>query len=62
MTDMYAPNQQVVHGDDSGPAEEGDGGVPATTEPTPDPAEPETPPNEPPAPEPQPSPPDTPAD
>jgi len=25
-TDWYAPNQQAVRGDDSGPAEEGDGG------------------------------------
>lgn len=26
--DLYAPNQQVVHRDVSGPAEEGDGGPP----------------------------------
>jgi hypothetical protein len=29
MTDMYAPNQQVVREDGSGPAEEGTGGEPA---------------------------------
>ena len=26
MSGMYAPNQQVVRGDESGPAEEGEGG------------------------------------
>jgi hypothetical protein len=26
MTDLYAPNQQVVRGDGSGPAEQGTGG------------------------------------
>jgi hypothetical protein len=26
MSDLYAPNQQVVRGDESGPAEEGEGG------------------------------------
>jgi hypothetical protein len=26
MTDWYAPNQQAVRGDESGPAEEGEGG------------------------------------
>jgi hypothetical protein len=29
--DWYAPNQQAVRADESGPAEEGDGGTPATT-------------------------------
>ncbi len=33
MTDMYAPNQQVVREDGSGPAEEGTGGDPG--DPTP---------------------------
>lgn len=33
MTDFYAPNQQVVRADGSGPAEEGDGG---TSTPPPD--------------------------
>ena len=28
MSDYYAPNQQVVRGDESGPAEQGDGGSP----------------------------------
>lgn len=28
MTDYYAPNQQVVRADESGPAEEGNGGTP----------------------------------
>jgi hypothetical protein len=27
MTDWYAPNQQAVRGDESGPAEEGEGGT-----------------------------------
>lgn len=35
-TDWYAPNQQAVRGDESGPAEEGSGGSP----PTPDEIEP----------------------
>jgi hypothetical protein len=26
-SDWYAPNQQAVHGDESGPAEEGEGGT-----------------------------------
>jgi hypothetical protein len=26
-TDWYAPNQQAVRGDESGPAEEGEGGI-----------------------------------
>lgn len=30
MTDFYAPNQQVVRADGSGPAEEGIGGSQAT--------------------------------
>ena len=29
MTDWYAPNQQAVRADESGPAEEGTGGTPA---------------------------------
>lgn len=39
MTDFYAPNQQVVRADGSGPAEEGDGGstAPETTPATFDP-------------------------
>jgi hypothetical protein len=28
VTDWYAPNQQAVRGDESGPAEEGGGGAP----------------------------------
>jgi hypothetical protein len=36
MSDLYAPNQQVVRGDGSGPAEEGSGGsAPAEPEPGP---------------------------
>jgi hypothetical protein len=34
MTDWYAPNQQAVRGDESGPAEEGEGGT-APAAPTP---------------------------
>lgn len=44
MSDLYAPNQQVVRGDGSGPAEEGDGGTSATPKPGPEsspPPEPE---------------------
>jgi hypothetical protein len=42
MTDWYAPNQQAVRADESGPAEQGSGGAgppPETSEP-----EPESPP------------------
>lgn len=39
MTDFYAPNQQVVRSDGSGPAEEGSGGAPGEPSTTP-PAEP----------------------
>jgi hypothetical protein len=34
-TDWYAPNQQAVRGDESGPAEEGNGGSPPLPDPEP---------------------------
>jgi hypothetical protein len=37
MTDLYAPNQQVVRADGSGPAEEGTGGSVPDPEPPPEP-------------------------
>jgi hypothetical protein len=47
MSELYAPNQQVVRGDQSGPAEEGNGGS-TTPEPQPEPQpEPEPAPQEP---------------
>jgi hypothetical protein len=61
--DYYAPNQQVVHSDEAGPAEEGDGGTAPVdgtggtdpNEPNPKAVEP-APEPEPPAPEPEPEP------
>ncbi|MBO0743668.1 MAG: hypothetical protein J2P43_01520 [Candidatus Dormibacteraeota bacterium] len=35
MSELYAPNQQVVRADGSGPAEEGNGGEAVTPEPAP---------------------------